>query len=81
MRYGAFASLMEANGVFCSPVWYVQFQSAGEAVGAIAELSEDYRIQADSISENTALMAMAGKSSSNSVKSVYGIAGFYLYWY
>lgn len=76
MRYGAFASLMEANGVSCSPVWYVQFQNAGEAVGAIAELSEDYRIQADSISENTALMAMAGKSSSNSVKSVYGIAGF-----
>ena len=75
MTETAFASLMDENGVSDpAPVCYVQFRSAAKASDAIPEIREQYDLPQESISENTAVMGLAGQSSSESVKNVYGIA-------
>ena len=75
MTESAFASLMDKNGVSdTAPVCYVQFQSAAKASDAIPEIREQYDLPEESISENTAVMGLAGQSSSESVKNFYGIA-------
>ncbi len=74
MTRTAFTLLMEQNGIPLNPVCYVQFQDASKASGAITEIKEQYGLPEGSISENTAIMGMAGKSSNNSVKNIYGIA-------
>ena len=75
MTETAFASLMDENGVSDPvPVCYVQFRSAAKASDAIPEIREQYDLPQESISENTAVMGLAGQSSSESVKNFYGIA-------
>ena len=75
MTETAFASLMDENGVSDpAPVCYVQFRSAAKASDAIPEIREQYDLPQESISENTAVMGLAGQSSSESVKNIYGIA-------
>lgn len=75
MTQTAFSSMMEKNGVTdVEPSWYVQFESAAKAAEAIAELQTGYQLSEENISENTAVMGMAGESSNTSMKSFYGLA-------
>lgn len=74
MTQAAFTGLMEQNRNTGSPVCYVQFQDAAKAVKSISEIQEQYHIPEGSISENTAIMGIAGKSNNESMKNFYGIA-------
>ena len=75
MTEAAFVSLMNENGVSdYAPACYVQFQSAAKAADAITEIQEQYNLPEDSIRENTAIMGLAGQSSSESMQNVYGLA-------
>lgn len=74
MTRTAFDTLMEQNGVPHSPICYVQFENASKASKAITELKQEYELSDENISENTAVMGMAGQSSNESVKRFYGIA-------
>lgn len=74
MTRTAFTSLMEQNDISLNPTCYVQFQDASKASSAITEIKEQYDLPEGSISENTAIMGIAGKSNNDSVKNIYGIA-------
>ncbi len=74
MTRSAFASLMEQNGIALNPTCYVQFQNASKASGAMTEIKEQYDLSEENISENTAIMGIAGQSSHVSVKNIYGLA-------
>lgn len=74
MTGAAFASLMEQNGVPVSPVCYVRFKDAAKASGAISEIERQYQLTEENISENTAIMGIAGQSGNESVKNIYGMA-------
>lgn len=74
MTRTAFASLMEQNNIQGSPTCYVQFQNASKASKAISEIKKQYGLSEESISENLAVMGMAGKSDNESMKNVYGMA-------
>ncbi len=74
MTHAAFQSLMEENGMQGEPVCYVQFQKASQASRAIPELLEQHGLPEGSISENTAVMGMAGYSGSETAGSFYEIA-------
>ena len=74
MTRSAFASLMEQNGIALNPTCYVQFQNASKASGAMTEIKEQYDLSEENISENTAIMGIAGQSSHESVKNIYGLA-------
>lgn len=72
----AFRRLLAQNGIPESPVCSVQFHSAKEASEAKAELSEKYGIPPEHISENTAVMGLAGQSGTPSLNGIYAIAVF-----
>ncbi len=74
MTRSAFTSLMEQNGIALNPTCYVQFQNASKASGAMTEIKELYDLSEENISENTAIMGIAGQSSHESVKNIYGLA-------
>lgn len=74
MTRPAFSSLMAQNGVAEHPVCYVQFQNASKASQAMEEIKRQYRLPEETISENTAVMGLAGQSSNQSMKNIYGIA-------
>ena len=75
MTEAAFEALLEENGVTAAaPSFYVQFESAAAAAEAREELQARYQLPEDSIQENTAVMGLAGQSSSEAVKNIYGIA-------
>jgi len=74
MTQTAFSGLMDKNGITCNPVCYVQFQDAAKTSKAISEISQQYDIPEENISENTAVMGVSGQSSNNSIQSIYGIA-------
>ncbi len=74
MTRTAFVPLMEQNGISLNPTCYVQFQNASKASGAITEIKEQYGLSEGSVSENTAIMGIAGKSSNDSMKNIYGLA-------
>lgn len=74
MTRSAFAEIMEKNNIVTSPVCYVQFRNAREASKGISEIRERYHLPEDSISENTAVMGIAGQSSNTSVNSFYELA-------
>lgn len=74
MTQSAFSALMEENNVPNSPSCYVQFQSASKASKAISEIQKQYDLPEDSISENTAVMGIAGHSSNKSVNGIYEMA-------
>lgn len=75
MTRAAFTSLMEQNNMPGNPICYVQFQNASKASKAITEIEQQYHLAEGSISENTAIMGIAGQSSSEQMKNCYGIAG------
>ena len=74
MTRTAFASLMEQNGISLNPTCYIQFQNASKASRAITEIKEQYDLPEGSVSENTAIMGMAGQSNNDSVSNIYGLA-------
>ena len=75
MTEAAFEALLEENGITAAaPSFYVQFESAAAAAEAREELQARYQLPEDSIQENTAVMGLAGQSSSEAVKNIYGIA-------
>ncbi|MDE6203107.1 MAG: ABC transporter permease, partial [Lachnospiraceae bacterium] len=74
MTQSAFDAIMEKNNITISPVCYVQFQNASKASRAISEIQEQYDLPEGSISENTAIMGIAGQSSNRSVSGFYQIA-------
>ncbi len=74
MTPAAFTAIMKKNNMAANPVCYVQFQDAAKASGAISEIKEQYGLPEGSISENTAVMGIAGQSSSTSMSGIYRIA-------
>ena len=76
MTSGAFAEIMEENGVKADSALYIQFENAAEAAKAEKEIQRQYGIPEDSVGENTAVMGLAGQSSNESIKNIYGIAAF-----
>lgn len=70
----AFISIMEQNGIPVNPSCYIQFQDASKASGAIAEIRQQYNLPEENISENTAIMGIAGQSSNESMRNIYGLA-------
>lgn len=74
MTQSAFAEIMKKNNIITKPVCYLQFRNAREARKAILAIREQYHLPEDSISENTAVMGIAGQSSNASVNSIYELA-------
>ncbi len=74
MTRDAYISIMEQNSIPVNPVCYIQFQDVSKASGAIAEIKQQYNLPEENISENTATMGIAGQSSNESVKNIYGLA-------
>lgn len=74
MTQTAFEALMEQNGGLYSTNCYVQFQNASRASKAIMELKQQYDLSDENISENTAVMGLAGQSDNKSVKGIYKMA-------
>lgn len=74
LTQGAFQAVMEKNGVAQNPSCYVKFKDASQAAKAKSEFQTQFNLPEDSIQENTAVMALAGKSSRSSVMNFYGIA-------
>lgn len=75
MTQTAYTSLMSQNMVTANnPSYYIQFKDAAEAAKAITELQSQYQLKGENISENTAIMSMAGQSGNETVKRFYGIA-------
>jgi len=74
MTRSAFTSIMEQNGIPVSPTCYIQFQDASKASDAIEEIRQRYNLAEENISENTAIMGIAGQSSNESMRNVYGMA-------
>ena len=74
MTRTAFAAVMAQNDQQENPVCYVQFQNAAKAADAMSKLPKMYDLPDDSISENTAVMGLAGKSSNAKITRFYAIA-------
>lgn len=76
MTRDAFSAIMSQNGISENPICFIRFQSAKEASRARAELSERYGILPENISENTAVMGLAGQSGNTAVTGFYSAAVF-----
>jgi putative ABC transport system permease protein len=74
MTRRAYTEIMELNGIETNPVCYVEFNSAAKAAAAIPEIQQQFGLTEGSISENTGVMGIAGQSSNDSMKSIYGMA-------
>jgi len=74
MTRDAYISIMEQNNIPINPVCYIQFQDVSKASGTIAEIRQQYHLPEEDISENTAIMGLAGQSSNESMHNIYGIA-------
>lgn len=74
MMRDAYISIMEQNHLPINPSCYIQFQDVSKATGIITEIRQQYDLPEEDISENTAIMGLAGQSSNESMKNIYGIA-------
>ena len=74
MNRAAFSGLCEANGIEEVPVYYIRFSTDRAAAGRIRSLREDYGIPAESVRENTALLAVMGASSNEYAQTLYPLA-------
>ncbi len=74
MMRDAYISIMEQNNIPINPVCYIQFQDVSKASGIMAEIRQQYYLPEEDISENTAIMGLAGQSSNESMHNIYGIA-------
>ena len=74
MMRDAYISIMEQNNIPVNPTCYIQFQDVSKASGITSEIRQQYDLPEEDISENTAVMGLAGQSSNESMKNIYGIA-------
>ncbi len=74
MMRDAYISIMEQNNIPINPSCYIQFQDVSKASGITSEIRQQYDLPEEDISENTAIMGLAGQSSNESMKNIYGIA-------
>ena len=74
MMRDAYISILEQNHIPINPSCYIQFQDVSKASGIITEIRQQYDLPEEDISENTAIMGLAGQSSNESMKNIYGIA-------
>ncbi len=74
MMRDAYIGVMEQNHLPINPSCYIQFQDVSKASGIITEIRQQYDLPEEDISENTAIMGLAGQSSNESMKNIYGIA-------
>ncbi len=74
MMQNAYISIMEQNHIPINPSCYIRFQDVSKASSIIAEIRQQYDLAEEDISENTAIMGLAGQSSNESMKNIYGIA-------
>ena len=74
MMRDAYISIMEQNHLPINPTCYIQFQDVSKASGITSEIRQQYDLPEEDISENTAIMGLAGQSSNESMKNIYGIA-------
>ena len=74
MMRDAYIGVMEQNNIPINPSCYIQFQDVSKASGIISEIRQQYDLPEEDISENTAIMGLAGQSSNESMKNIYGIA-------
>ncbi len=74
MMRDAYIAIMEQNNIPINPTCYIQFQDVSKASGIISEIRQQYDLPEEDISENTAIMGLAGQSSNESMKNIYGIA-------
>ena len=74
MMRDAYIGVMEQNHIPINPSCYIQFQDVSKASGIITEIRQQYDLPEEDISENTAIMGLAGQSSNESMKNIYGIA-------
>ena len=74
MMRDAYIGVMEQNNIPINPTCYIQFQDVSKASGIISEIRQQYDLPEEDISENTAIMGLAGQSSNESMKNIYGIA-------
>ena len=74
MMRDAYISIMEQNNIPINPTCYIQFQDVSKASGITSEIRQQYDLPEEDISENTAIMGLAGQSSNKSMQNIYGIA-------
>lgn len=74
MMRDAYIGVMEQNNIPVNPSCYIQFQDVSKASGVTSEIRQQYDLPEEDISENTAVMGLAGQSSNESMKNIYGIA-------
>ncbi len=74
MTRDAYISIMEQNNIPINPICYIRFQDVSKASGITSEIRQQYDLPEEDISENTAIMGLAGQSSNESMKNIYGIA-------
>ena len=74
MMRDAYISIMEQNNIPVTPSCYIQFQDVSKASGITSEIRQQYNLPEEDISENTAVMGLAGQSSKESMKNIYAIA-------
>ncbi|MDE5908207.1 MAG: ABC transporter permease [Lachnospiraceae bacterium] len=74
MMRDAYISIMEQNHIPINPSCYIQFQDVSKASGITSEIRQQYDLPEENISENTAIMGLAGQSSNKSMHNIYGIA-------
>ena len=74
MMRDAYISIMEQNHIPINPTCYIQFQDVSKASGITSEIRQQYDLPEEDISENTAIMGLAGQSSNKSMHNIYGIA-------
>lgn len=76
MTEDAFHTIMAQNNNAENPACYVKFQNAKKASEAKTQLQEAYGLSEDDISENTAVMGIAGQSGNESISGLYEMAVF-----
>lgn len=74
MMRDAYISIMEQNHIPINPSCYIRFQDVSKASDITSEIRQQYNLPEGDISENTAIMGLAGQSSNESMKNIYGIA-------
>lgn len=74
MMRDAYIGVMEQNHIPVNPTCYIQFQDVSKASGIISEIRQQYDLPEEDISENAAIMGLAGQSSNKSMHNIYGIA-------
>lgn len=74
LNWDSFQRLANAEGSKLKPVWFVRFDKNINIRKVIAELRQTYGFTDETLSENTALLGLAGSSSGSYVMGLYLVA-------